>query len=520
VSSCGACWSGARPPDVSRLTRNIGYNLAGQVVLSLLARLAVRVIFRRLGADAVGLILFTQTLNLVLVSLLELGIVAITVREVAAHFAGDRSYVSDLLRTAATFYWGAYLVLGGALLLIAPIAVGHWINLTTLSPASATLLIRILGLGSLLLLPRALYASLFRGLQRMAIVNVIEVGAIALQQLGILTIVAKGGDLTAVAVWIGISYLASVVAYIAMAAGVVGAGALLPGYRAAVVRRNAGFALHMVTISTAGMLHSQSDKLAISKLLPVGVLGTYAFASTLVAGVGRVTLSLVQAAFPSFAALAHRQSREPLMRQYRLLQAVVVYGTAPLFAAMGFATLPLFTFVFDGTVASSLVVPVLWLCAGFYMNGTLSVPYYFSLAVGKPEIAARQNLLAVVVVLPVVVAATAVFGLAGAAFSWVFYHLFAYACSVPRICRECLHVKTVSWYRQVGKAAALVAGSYGVTAIGLLLSHRVSLAGLAIAFVLGSALYAALGYLLAWPELRREWRYAARETGVAIDPAA
>ena len=187
---------------------------------------------------------------------------------------------------------------------------------------------------------------------------------------------------------------------------------------------------------------------------------------------------------------------------------------------MGFAALPLFTFVFDGAVAASLLVPVLVLCLGFYMNGTLSVPYYFSLAVGKPEIAARQNLLAVVVVLPVVVAATAVFGLSGAAFSWVFYHLFAYAYSVPRICRECLHVKTVSWYRQVGTVALLGAGSYGVTAIGLLLSHRVSPVGLVAAFALGSALYAAIGYVLAWPEFRREWRYAARETGAAIEPAA
>jgi len=505
---------------VSRLTRNIGYNLAGQVVLSLLALLAVRVVFRRLGPDAVGLILFTQTLNLVLVSLLELGIVAITVREVASHFASDRSYAQDLLRTAAAFYWGAYLVLGGGLLLIAPIAVEHWINLTTLSPPNATLLIRILGLGSLLLLPRALYASLFRGLQRMAIVNVIEVGAIVLQQLGILTIVATGGSLTTVALWIGISYLASVVAYVAMAAGVVGARALLPGYSPAVVRRNAGYALQMVTISTAGMLHSQSDKLAVSKLLPVGVLGTYAFASTLVAGVGRVTLSVVQAAFPSFSTLAHQQSREPLMRQYRLLQAVVVYGTAPLFAAMGFAALPLFTFVFDSAVASSLLVPAILLCVGFYMNGTLSVPYYFSLAAGKPEIAARQNLLALGVVLPVAVVATAGFGLSGAAFSWVFYQLFAYAYSVPRICRECLHVNAISWYRQAGKAALLVAGSYGVAAILLLASHRVSLAGLLIAFTLGSALYAVIGYPLAWPEIRREWRYAAREVRSAIEPAA
>jgi len=197
-----------------------------------------------------------------------------------------------------------------------------------------------------------------------------------------------------------------------------------------------------------------------------------------------------------------------------------VYGTAPLFAAMGFAALPLFTFVFDGAVAASLLVPVLFLCAGFYMNGTLSVPYYFSLAVGKPEIAARQNLLALVVVLPVVVAATAVWGLSGAAFSWVFYHLFAYGYSVPRICRECLHVSAASWYQQVARAAALVAASYGLLGAGLLLSHRGGVLALVFAFVLGSALYVAIGFVVAWPEVRREWRYAARDTGAVVEPAA
>lgn len=214
---------------MSRLSRNIAWNLGGQALLVILALLAVRLVFRRLGADVVGLILFTQTVNLVLVSLLELGIVAITVREVAAHFAGDRGYVDRLLRTAGLFYWGAYLLLAAALLLIAPFAVRHWINLTTLDRQLATELMRILGLGSLLLLPRSLYASLFRGLQRMAVVNVIEVGAIALQQLGILVIVLAGGGVLRIAAWIALSYLVSLIAYLAAAARTVGWRSLVPG---------------------------------------------------------------------------------------------------------------------------------------------------------------------------------------------------------------------------------------------------------------------------------------------------
>jgi len=505
---------------MARLSRNIAWNLAGQVVLMVLALLAVRLVFRRLGADVVGLILFTQTVNLVLVSVLELGIVAITVKEVAAHFARDREYVGRVLRTAALFYWGGYLLLAGALLLIAPFAVRHWINLTTLDPDVATELMRILGLGSLLLLPRSLYASLFRGLQRMAIVNVIEVGAIALQQLGILLIVLAGAGVRWIAAWIALSYLASLIAYIGAAALTVGWRALVPGYDATVARRNWRFSLHMVTISTLGMLHSQSDKLAVSKLMAVGVLGTYAFAATLVAAVGRVTLSVVQAAFPLFAELSERSSRETLLRQYRLLQSFVVYGTAPLFGAMAFAALPTLTFVFNRSVATSLLFPVVLLCLGFYMNGTLSLPYYLTLATGKPEIPARQNLLALPIVLPVVIASVAAFGLVGAAFSWVFYHLFAYAYTVPRICREVLGSQAWSWYAPVGRTAGLVTASYGLAALVIALLGGPSTPMLAIGYALATAVYAVGAYLVAWPTVRREWAYAVRPSGILGADAA
>jgi O-antigen/teichoic acid export membrane protein len=90
---------------MSRLSRNILWNLAGQAVLLGLGVLAVRFVFRQLGADAFGLILFAQTAGYVLIGVFDLGIAATNVREVAAHFSTDRAYVVDLLRTGALMYW-------------------------------------------------------------------------------------------------------------------------------------------------------------------------------------------------------------------------------------------------------------------------------------------------------------------------------------------------------------------------------------------------------------------------------
>ena len=69
---------------MSRLGRNILYNLAGQGLALVLGFVAVRFIYRDLGDDAVGLIFFALTLNAVLAAALDLSISSTIVREVAA----------------------------------------------------------------------------------------------------------------------------------------------------------------------------------------------------------------------------------------------------------------------------------------------------------------------------------------------------------------------------------------------------------------------------------------------------
>ncbi len=73
-----------RPP-VSRLSKNIVYNVAGQGLSLLVSFVAVRFVFRGLGGDALGLIYFNQSISVALTLALELGIYKITVREVASH---------------------------------------------------------------------------------------------------------------------------------------------------------------------------------------------------------------------------------------------------------------------------------------------------------------------------------------------------------------------------------------------------------------------------------------------------
>src|SRR5260370_23553403 len=94
---------------------------------------------------------------------------------------------------------------------------------------------------------------------------------------------------------------------------------------------------------------------------------------------------------------------------------------------------------------------------------------------GRPGIGLRSNVIALFVVIPVATVLIYFFGIAGAASSWVVYHLFVYAYMLPRICKQCLHLSIWSWYLHVLKILALTAATYRSAWVPILRPHSDSL---------------------------------------------
>lgn len=192
-----------------------------------------------------------------------------------------------------------------------------------------------------------------------------------------------------------------------------------------------------------------------------------------------------------------------MMSQYRKLQDLLCFGTVPIFGIIPFAVLPVFGFVFNPDVAKMLLLPITFLALGFYMNGALNVPYIFSLAVGKPEISSKSNFLALFIVLPVTALLIYLFGLIGAGFSWVFYHLFAYSYAVPRICSECLNISVWKWYLHVFKIFLLISMTYGLAwAINEFIGSH-SILSLTLAYTVGFIAFLIGAYFMIGDELKK-----------------
>lgn len=486
---------------MSRLSRNILYNGGGAGLLLLLSFVVVKFVYSRLGSDALGLIYLNSTLTVVVAAGLELGISVTTVREISAHHGSDPDYVTALIRTASAIYWSMTVLAGAMVFASAPWLVRHWLNLRQLDPATATATLRILAIAAVLTLPRVLYTSLFRGRQLMAINNSIDVGMATVQQIGTVAIIAARGDLVQVAIWVAACAVVTQLIYLGFTLRLFGAVALAPWMSTAVLRRNASFASHMMSTSILSIVHTQTDKVMIAKLLPLAQFGYYGVASSVVARAMVLTGAVAQASLPALTDLHGSGDKSGMVVQYRKLQDLVCFATVPIFTAIVFASRPLFSFLLDPTASAQLVLPTALLAVGFYMNGTMTIPFMVSIATGRPGIASRTNLWALLLSLPATVVLILAFGLVGAGLSWIIYHALLYAYMAPRVSRECLQLPVRDWFAHLARPVLLAAGVYG-SAWAVAWIAGLGLLSLILAWAVGTAAFAALAYRLIGSELK------------------
>jgi O-antigen/teichoic acid export membrane protein len=503
---------------MTRLTRNITWNVAGQGANIIAALVSARLVFHQLGGDALGLILFTLSLNAIVVSTMDLGVSNTIVRSIAKAERYDHPYVAAVVRTASSLFWTMWMVGSVALFAAAPQIVQAWLHVADINRDDAIATVRILGISALSALPRGAYSGALRGLQRMDWTNAIDVAMGFSQQLGAVVIIWRGGGIVLVAWWFAASFGLALAAYLLVSWRLMGARALVPLPSRVVARNEAEFASHMSIVSILGMFQQQADRLVVSKFLPIGLLGPYSFLFGIVSRGTFITWSIFQAALPAFTQLGGEETNTGLRRQYSKLQDLQWFAAVPPLAGIVFVEPLLLGYEFNSTIALGLFIPSILVCTGYFLNTALSMPYMISLVMGKPKITLQALSLALAIGLPITVGLVLSWGILGAALSWVLLNSLTYLIMVPRICKECLMIQPSNWYgRLVGRVGFLTTVTYGAS---LVLLVRLDLTGyasaVAIAFICSSAVYALGAYLLMGPELKESFATRGRRILVAV----
>jgi len=487
---------------MSRLKKNITYNLLGQISLLVISFISVKYIYQSLGADALGIIYFTIMFNSLLSATLGLGIGPMLIREVATHIEDDEKYVHKLVQTASFIFWCMFFCLSIIVYFLAPIIVSLWINLESMSKDTATYALRVLGVASLISFPQSVYTNLFNGLQRMEYPNAIQVIVMLLQQVGIIIILTLDGDLMEIIHWIAGCYGILIVCYLITTTRFIPINALIPRLYPSIIRGNVRFSLNMGIISILAFLHTQVDKIIISKFLPISTLGYYNIAYNVTSKITFLAGPISHAAYPAFCELFKSGAHNQILTQYNKLQDMVCYISIPILAFVIFYNQIFFSYLFDKNIAEMLLVPVVFLCMGSFLQIAFHVPYNLILALGKANIVVKVSSLNLLISVPTAVISIHFWGLAGAGIAFLLSRLFNSIVLIPNFSKDCLNLSPIAWYLHIMKILFSFIMSYAIVWLILYLNDIQSVYNITIGFLIASTLFISSAWLLIGEEFK------------------
>lgn len=431
------------------LKRNAAANYAGQALTTIMGLVFIPVYIKYLGIEGYGLIGVFALLQTWL-SLLDLGMTPAISREMARSGVGahDAQSIRDLLRSIEICAAILGLLAAVFIALRSGWLASHWLRVERLPVATVANAFIVMGAIASLRFLENIYRSAMVGLQRQVSLNVVTAAVATARGVGAVIVLAFiSRTITAFFLWQGLVSLASVIALAAIVYRTLPTGERRARYSLPALQGVWRFATGTVVVTLLGFVLSQSDKLILSKLLPLKEFAIYSLAYSVASAVRLLTQPVDQAVFPRLTQLYHQNDEVGLAQLYHKsaqLNVVCMGGVGLFLAIFGERVMALWTQ--DSALAHDAYA-VLWiLLLGMVLNGIMNGPYYLQMAAGWTGLLLRVNAVMVAIFLPAIYLLTRRYGMIGAAAAWVLLNL-TYVITVARLMhRRLLRSEMWNWY--------------------------------------------------------------------------
>jgi O-antigen/teichoic acid export membrane protein len=448
---------------MGRLERNTLANLTGTIWSMGLGIVCIPLVIRFLGAEAFGLVGLFLTMQSIC-AILDLGIGATLNREIARFSANgtDAREQRDLVFTLQALYWLAAMAIGITIAALAPLVAGYWLKPQSLSVATVTTCVRMMGAAIALQFPFVFYQAGMLGLQRHVLFNALSAVIGTLRGPGILLLLALVSATPRM--YFGAQIAISA---IATAAGAVLLWRLLPaapGYfprvRRDLLLRVWRFGAAYSANSLANLALLQGDKIILSGVLPLEMFGYYTLAQRLAAGLYAIIIAVDGAIFPRFsAAVATGDELETGRVYHRAAQLMTVLLVPPAIVAALFSREILMLWTHDPAAVRNTHVVLTLLVCGMLLHGLAQAPFYVQWAYGWWRLITTTNGVLLLTILPLYLVMAKGFGAEGAALVWVLLNII-YVATVPLMHRRFLRGEQRRWF--VHDVCLPLAGSLAV----------------------------------------------------------
>lgn len=418
--------------------RNILANYAGQVYITLVTILMVPVYVRYMGMEAYGLVGF-YTMMQMWFQLLDMGLTPTMSRETARFRGGaiDALTLRRLLRTLEGIFVVGAMLGAGAMIAGADTIARQWLNVQQLPMEEVRTAIILMGVIVALRLVSGLYRSAITGFEQLVWLSGANVAVATARFVLVIPFFAYVGTRPTDFFRFQLAVAAAELALLAWKAyrllPKTERGRKIP-WEWAPLLRVAKFSLSIAFTSSVWILITQTDKLVLSKLLPLTEYAYFTLAVLLASGVIFISTPISAALVPRLTKLTAEGNDAEMIRLYRnATQMVGVIAIPAALVLAFFSEQVLWAWTGDALVARE-AAPVLALYA--LGNGVLAFaafPYYLQFAKGDLKMHLIANALFLVVLIPALIWGTLRYGMTGAGYAWFGTNLLYLLFYVPKV---------------------------------------------------------------------------------------
>lgn len=406
------------------LKKNVIANYVGQFYLTIIGIVMVPVYVGYMGAEAYGLVGFFALMQ-AWFQLLDIGLTPTLVRETARFQGGaiDALSLRRLLRALEGVFIGVAVVGGVALIAGSKLIATRWLKVQHLSLVEVQQAIALMAIIIALRWICGLYRGAINGFERLVWLNGFNI-LVATARFVLVILVFKFVGTRPVHFFgfqlvIAVIEVAVLVAQTYWLLPSASGGKAIP-WAWGPLRANLKFSLTIAFTGSVWVLVTQTDKLVLSKLLPLTEYAYFSLAVVVASGVMVIIGPVSSALLPRLTRLSAEGDDAGLVTLYRnATQAVAVMAVPASLVLAFFAEQVLWAWTGNPVIAHQ-AAPVLRLYA--LGNGFLTLaafPYYLQFAKGDLRLHLLGNALFVVLLLPGLVWATQHYGAKGAGWVWL-----------------------------------------------------------------------------------------------------
>jgi len=398
---------------------------------------------------------------------LDMGLNATLNRELSRLSVADNSAQEsrNLVRTFEVVYWGIGILIGIAVIILAPLLANYWINSTSISSETIEHALLIMGILLASQWPGSIYSGGLMGLQRQVVLNVIRSVSIMVQHFGaVLVLLFISPSILLFFLW------QSFVALLTTIVLAIWLWKALPksGHRSrfdkGLLVKNWRFASGMMGISLVTVILTQLDKIILSKMLTLEMFGYYMLALYVANTLRGLVIPIFSALFPKFTQLVASAENINLITLYHKSCQLMSVFVLPLTITIAIFAKEILALWLGGTMAAQNSHQILTLLIiGTALNALMIMPFALQLAYGWTKLAFYKNIVAIIFLVPLMVWMVQMYQGIGAAWVWIILNFGYFIFEIPIMHRRLLKGEMGKWYRRDVILPILI-----VTTIGLI----------------------------------------------------